>query len=791
MDSLRNVPNVVSIAVTNIKVIPIICVCVLIYCLVTSLAPAPYGVLEPSSIVPCVEGLSWCICPRVAVCATSIREMVFLVIARGSIYTVYPYIMLLFLTKARHVTAYLQRNIYSIYFNFEDTHHMHRLGGTIVEITTWIHVLFHLIRWGIRGDIGLLTSHITGQTGLIAIIVMPLITWPMQFKFIRDRLTYEYRKSMHYLSWVWGLAMVFHAPAVNIFWIMGSACLVYFIDWLLSAHRSTHLVESTIFRKLGSSTLLSFENPQGFKLEGASYVLVLLPWLSKTQWHAFSVFPHPTMENTSSVCMSAAGDWTRKLHQLIERPTARPAWICGPFLSPFSTALNYDHIITIASGIGITPALAVLDRYKNQRRINLIWSCRDASLIEFFVNMVKFPEDAYIFIFYTGKTPLSLGNDAPPNVLVFKGRPNLDKVIVGMIYRIETHFLLPEEIVEEGHLFRDLSTEEKGQYLLSRIAFDYDALEFYEAAAIELPKDVLVKETSKRRSFASETTFESVNEGGKNVSFAFPKQQRRGSLLVSNLAGAKTKDFKRRGSTNVERAVSTRFLGVNPSQDNTSGSRRKSIASALSSRSGASKLCMYKNILSERKIQFAMGVTSESFSNAVQDFFGNIMYTEEEVLDVFKSIDKKNQGYITEEDFLLFFDEFELEMQQYTVTDEEDGKKHISWIDKSHEEHQEDHEHNNDHHHSYMLDIDASVKGKHFRKSEFITAKGKKGGKKSKQEIEDEKRYEEQRTFVKDHQDAVKTWEMLYCGGSAPIVSQLKHISHEYDIDLKIEKFDW
>ena len=35
------------------------------------------------------------------------------------------------------------------------------------------------------------------------------------------------------------------------------------------------------------------------------------------------------------------------------------------------------------------------------------------------------------------------------------------------------------------------------------------------------------------------------------------------------------------------------------------------------------------------------------------------------------------------------------------------------------------------------------------------------------------------------------TWQMLYCGGSAPVVETLEMINKKYGIDLKIEKFDW
>ena len=33
----------------------------------------------------------------------------------------------------------------------------------------------------------------------------------------------------------------------------------------------------------------------------------------------------------------------------------------------------------------------------------LIWTCRDADLVEFYLNQVQFDDDAWSFIFYPGK----------------------------------------------------------------------------------------------------------------------------------------------------------------------------------------------------------------------------------------------------------------------------------------------------------------------------------------------------------------------------------------------------
>ena len=70
---------------------------------------------------------------------------------------------------------------------------------------------------------------------------------------------------------------------------------------------------------------------------------------------------------------TAVGDWTKKIHAALAKPCARPAWIYGPFPSPFSTASGYDKLITIASGIGITPSISAVVHLGETRQVHLIW----------------------------------------------------------------------------------------------------------------------------------------------------------------------------------------------------------------------------------------------------------------------------------------------------------------------------------------------------------------------------------------------------------------------------------
>ena len=120
---------------------------------------------------------------------------------------------------------------------------------------------------------------------------------------------------------------------------------------------------------------------------GHVYILTLRPFAS--QWHAFSLVAHPSLPNHSLICMSMVGEqhsWTRTVHRLLSTPSHRPGYIYGPFPSPYSDATNYDNLIAVASGIGITPALSAVVNLKDQARVHVIWACRDPDLIGEFVS---------------------------------------------------------------------------------------------------------------------------------------------------------------------------------------------------------------------------------------------------------------------------------------------------------------------------------------------------------------------------------------------------------------------
>ena len=224
-----------------------------------------------------------CVCPRVTICARNWYSTLFLVLARGSAYFDYPMYMLLFLTKAHNLRKFLQRTFFAMFLPLDNMHELHVLAGTVVGFEVVWHSFWHLLRWGVNGEIALLLQHQTGATGLACLLMTPLISYPMLFDCLKKRMEFESRKCLHYLSIVWGSVILAHAPPTRIFWLIGVPLLLYLCDYLYGCFWGIHHVTKLDMARFGQSVEVAWANPRGFDNSNAGYVYLCLPWVSKMQ----------------------------------------------------------------------------------------------------------------------------------------------------------------------------------------------------------------------------------------------------------------------------------------------------------------------------------------------------------------------------------------------------------------------------------------------------------------------------------------------------------------------------
>ena len=138
-------------------------------------------------------------------------------------------------------------------------------------------------------------------------------------------MSFEIRKAVHVLLGISGtVAVVCHTRVCAA--VAGAALAIYGADALYALCYRALRVEDAVFERLGASVQVSFQKPEWWHDSVEGYVYVLIPWLSRTQWHPFSAYGAAAGKKRVSLCITAAGDWTRALHDAIERPTTRPIW---------------------------------------------------------------------------------------------------------------------------------------------------------------------------------------------------------------------------------------------------------------------------------------------------------------------------------------------------------------------------------------------------------------------------------------------------------------------------------
>ena len=136
----------------------------------------------------------------------------------------------------------------------------------------------------------------------------------------------------------------------------------------------------------------------------------------------------------------------------------------------------------MASGIGITPTLSLVLNYAGKKRINVVWMCRDAGLVEYILHKVDIgaiTRNSFVFVFYTGSRELALPKHLPVNIFIFKSRPDLENTISGIITVIHSGEGLPEEMYSNQKKIAEVPFRKRMMIAMSRVTQIYDEDEMF------------------------------------------------------------------------------------------------------------------------------------------------------------------------------------------------------------------------------------------------------------------------------------------------------------------------
>ena len=380
-----------------------------------------------------------------ALCARGPLEISLLVCARASAYLMLVSIAAVFVTKARLFWGRYNKTILSMVVPAYDLHDLHVRAGWELVTSGAAHAAAHAARHLLRHEGA---RHLRGTrvavSGWVALAsLLPVAL--LQTERCRALARFEVRKPAHVVgALAFAAACVVHGPLA----LPIVTCVVYalyVLDATYATFWQTWRVEHSEFVRLGRGVELTFKVPEKLWPDSEGYVNVLVPWISRWEFHPFSAYSSVERPGYASIFALDAGDWTAALHASIARDTKRPVWIQGPFPSPFGErAAEFDYMVLVATGIGITPALSCIRKFASTgRTIVLIWCCRDPSIIAFYRHRLALP---YLtLIYYTGKEIIKV-DGLPSHVRVLDTRPDLQAVVPDVIRCVEHHVALPDHI---------------------------------------------------------------------------------------------------------------------------------------------------------------------------------------------------------------------------------------------------------------------------------------------------------------------------------------------------------
>eukprot|EP00752_Nemacystus_decipiens_P012016 g10651.t2 len=327
------------------------------------------------------------ICPSKVICATSLPEKVLLTGSRFLAGALYGSLSVSVVSKCYASRAYLHHSWLGTVLDFEPAHDLHTYFGFLTLLAGVAHGCLHLARVVYASDTFLIYETDAFRSGIVAMLLLLPIVLPMRFSFFHKKLSFQFRKKMHMLFLALLVVLCFHSST---FRYVASILLVWYaVDQFFFITKQTFLVSHPTYEAIGRGTMVGIDLPEGYSFKAGSYIYVNCPAIDRAEWHPFSLIPVPGATSRAAFYAEAVGDWTKDLFRLGLANPSQPLWITAAQPSLVETTLYYDNVLLICTGAGITPAVAVADRFATKKNIHLMWIARDHGMIALFEKQLR------------------------------------------------------------------------------------------------------------------------------------------------------------------------------------------------------------------------------------------------------------------------------------------------------------------------------------------------------------------------------------------------------------------
>ena len=402
-------------------------------------------------------------------CLSSLNRIRFSVyISRGAglVLSVFPWLLLIPVCK--HLLTFIRQ--YSPSLRKVIPSHsliMHKIFGGIVVIYGMVHTVSHYVNFYVAENLGITTmrdihySSYAGITGHIMILSM-LCLLMFSGSYFKEK-NYELFFYTHH----------FYIPVFAVFIFHSFGCFVKTNDGRCSPYYSVYpfcfflcvFAAERLYRQFRKTTKVThvefFEDcvkirfDKVFNYESGYYISIKCNEVSKFQYHPFTITSYPETDDFIEIYIKDLGDWTHKFRKILKNNPNPVLSLDGPYASPCDKIEDYDGVIFISTGIGITPFISLLKKcaclYARKeleiKKIQLVWVIRHNENFDLFREEMSIiskiiPQrflDIQIFLTETFEweeikimsNPINrhINTWEGTNVPINYGRPDLNKII--------------------------------------------------------------------------------------------------------------------------------------------------------------------------------------------------------------------------------------------------------------------------------------------------------------------------------------------------------------------------
>ncbi|OQR89204.1 transmembrane protein, partial [Thraustotheca clavata] len=187
------------------------------------------------------------------------------------------------------------------------------------------------------------------------------------------------------------IALLLHSTVVR--YAMMVPLLLYLLSGVLRVRAYCQKFEARA--EVTSNNVVSLVLPMNQRthlwahtMNPSSYFFLQVPSVSGIEWHPFSAIVTPTGDSIG-FCMKGLtpGRFVDSLHKEVvnrssQGQTTIPVLVGGPYGKLSVNLDQYDDVVMIAGGIGITPLLSIVNQCvanaaKQKAKFHLYWSVRD------------------------------------------------------------------------------------------------------------------------------------------------------------------------------------------------------------------------------------------------------------------------------------------------------------------------------------------------------------------------------------------------------------------------------